>query len=68
MYVGGGFLAEEIIYLYTSHLDFFKVIQNTSNPENELEVFFVKGDLLVIPQLTHYLLDGFIWRKPKKVN
>jgi hypothetical protein len=24
--------------------------------------------LLVIPQLTHYLLDGFIWRKPKKVN
>jgi hypothetical protein len=49
-------------------LDFFKVIQNTSNPENELEVFFVKGDLLVIPQLTHYLLDGFIWRKPKKVN
>jgi len=24
--------------------------------------------LLVVPQLTHYLLDGFIWRKPKKVN
>lgn len=23
--------------------------------------------LLVVPQLTHYLLDGFIWRKPKKV-
>ncbi|EJL76103.1 hypothetical protein [Chryseobacterium populi] len=22
--------------------------------------------LLVVPQLTHYLLDGFIWRKPKK--
>lgn len=21
--------------------------------------------LLVVPQLTHYLLDGFIWRKPK---
>jgi hypothetical protein len=46
LYVGGGFLAEEIIYLYTSHLDFFKVIQNTSNPENELEVFFVKGDFI----------------------
>ena len=24
--------------------------------------------LLVVPQLTHYLLDGFIWRKPKKVK
>ncbi len=24
--------------------------------------------LLVVPQLTHYLLDGFIWRKPKKVD
>lgn len=24
--------------------------------------------LLVVPQLTHYLLDGFIWRKPKKVS
>lgn len=24
--------------------------------------------LLIVPQLTHYLLDGFIWRKPKKVN
>ncbi|MDR6460317.1 uncharacterized protein (DUF983 family) [Chryseobacterium vietnamense] len=24
--------------------------------------------LLVVPQLTHYLLDGFIWRKPKKVT
>ena len=24
--------------------------------------------LLVVPQLTHYLLDGFIWRKPKKVE
>lgn len=24
--------------------------------------------LLVVPQLTHYLLDGFIWKKPKKVN
>ncbi|MCQ9640455.1 hypothetical protein MP478_13795 [Chryseobacterium sp. WG14] len=24
--------------------------------------------LLAVPQLTHYLLDGFIWRKPKKVN
>ncbi|MCT2408016.1 hypothetical protein NZD88_10745 [Chryseobacterium antibioticum] len=24
--------------------------------------------LLVVPQLSHYLLDGFIWRKPKKVN
>ncbi len=23
--------------------------------------------LLIVPQLTHYLLDGFIWRKPKKV-
>ncbi|MET3535660.1 hypothetical protein [Chryseobacterium limigenitum] len=23
--------------------------------------------LLVVPQLTHYLLDGFIWRKPKKI-
>jgi hypothetical protein len=23
--------------------------------------------LLVVPQLTHYLLDGFIWRKPKKL-
>ncbi|MFC3160503.1 hypothetical protein SAMN05443633_102168 [Chryseobacterium arachidis] len=22
--------------------------------------------LLVVPQLTHYLLDGFIWKKPKK--
>lgn len=24
--------------------------------------------LLAVPQLTHYLLDGFIWRKPKKVS
>jgi hypothetical protein len=24
--------------------------------------------LLVVPQLTHYLLDGFIWRKPKKLT
>ena len=24
--------------------------------------------LLVVPQLTHYLLDGFIWRKPKKLK
>lgn len=24
--------------------------------------------MLVVPQLSHYLLDGFIWRKPKKVN
>jgi hypothetical protein len=24
--------------------------------------------LLVVPQLTHYLLDGFIWKKPKKVS
>ncbi|REC49131.1 hypothetical protein [Chryseobacterium pennipullorum] len=24
--------------------------------------------LLVVPQLTHYHLDGFIWRKPKKVS
>lgn len=24
--------------------------------------------LLVVPQLTHYLLDGFIWMKPKKVD
>ncbi|SDQ32626.1 hypothetical protein SAMN05421664_1155 [Chryseobacterium soldanellicola] len=24
--------------------------------------------LLVVPQLTHYLLDGFIWRKKKKVK
>ncbi len=23
--------------------------------------------LLVVPQLTHYLLDGFIWKKPKKL-
>lgn len=23
--------------------------------------------LLAVPQLTHYLLDGFIWKKPKKV-
>ncbi|WET51914.1 hypothetical protein PYS58_18450 [Chryseobacterium indologenes] len=23
--------------------------------------------LLVVPQLTHYLLDGFIWRRPKKL-
>jgi len=22
--------------------------------------------LLVVPQLTHYLLDGFIWRKPRR--
>lgn len=24
--------------------------------------------LLVVPQLTHYLLDGFIWRKPQNFN
>ncbi|KPH11329.1 hypothetical protein [Chryseobacterium sp. ERMR1:04] len=24
--------------------------------------------LLVVPQLTHYLLDGFIWKKPEKIN
>ncbi|MCS3530954.1 hypothetical protein [Chryseobacterium sp. JUb7] len=24
--------------------------------------------LLVVPQLTHYLLDGFIWKKPKKLK
>lgn len=24
--------------------------------------------LLVVPQLTHYLLDGFIWKNTKKVN
>lgn len=24
--------------------------------------------LLVVPQLTHYLLDGFIWRKPKTLS
>ncbi|AZB19429.1 hypothetical protein EG352_17420 [Chryseobacterium indologenes] len=24
--------------------------------------------LLAVPQFTHYLLDGFIWRKPKKVS
>jgi hypothetical protein len=24
--------------------------------------------ILVVPQLSHYLLDGFIWRKPKKVT
>lgn len=24
--------------------------------------------LLIVPQLTHYLLDGFIWRKPSKIN
>lgn len=24
--------------------------------------------LLIVPQLTHYLLDGFIWRKPGKVK
>ncbi|MCU7617959.1 hypothetical protein NZ698_12185 [Chryseobacterium sp. PBS4-4] len=23
--------------------------------------------LLIVPQLTHYLLDGFIWKKPKKL-
>ncbi len=23
--------------------------------------------LLTVPQLTHYLLDGFIWKKPKKI-
>ena len=22
--------------------------------------------LLALPQLTHYVLDGFIWRRPKK--
>ena len=22
--------------------------------------------LLALPQLTHYVLDGFIWRKPKR--
>ncbi|MCW3162042.1 hypothetical protein [Chryseobacterium oryctis] len=30
--------------------------------------FQVLVPLLVVPQLTHYLLDGFIWKKPKKVN
>lgn len=24
--------------------------------------------MLVVPQLSHYLLDGFIWKKPKKVS
>jgi hypothetical protein len=34
---------------------------------NVLNWFQFLVPLLVVPQLTHYLLDGFIWRKPKKL-
>lgn len=48
------------ILIWREHFSFnFKI---------SLNWFQVLVPLLVVPQLTHYLLDGFIWRKPKKVN
>lgn len=38
------------------------------NLEVSISWFQFLVPLLVVPQLTHYLLDGFIWRNPKKVN
>ncbi|AZB01213.1 hypothetical protein EG359_17050 [Chryseobacterium joostei] len=52
------FLWETLVWNEHFSMDF-------SIPENTLQ-FLVP--LLVVPQLTHYLLDGFIWRKPKKVS
>lgn len=52
------FLWETLVWNEHFSLDF--------NISENLLQFLVP--LLVVPQLTHYLLDGFIWRKPKKVS
>ncbi|MGU3374051.1 hypothetical protein [Chryseobacterium sp. M5A1_1a] len=52
------FLWETLVWNEHFSLDF--------NLSENLLQFLVP--LLVVPQLTHYLLDGFIWRKPKKVS
>ena len=50
------FLWETLIWREHFSLD-FKV------PSNWFQFLI---PLLVVPQLTHYLLDGFIWRKPRR--
>ncbi|MFZ4930904.1 hypothetical protein [Chryseobacterium sp. Mn2064] len=60
--VGFAFL-EEFLWETLVWNEHFSLNLNIS--ENLLQ-FLVP--LLVVPQLTHYLLDGFIWRKPKKVG
>ncbi|GHN02404.1 hypothetical protein WSM22_38930 [Cytophagales bacterium WSM2-2] len=55
------------ILVWKDHLGVFPFF-TLSNPITDSLVLSVIVPLLVLPQLTHYVLDGFIWRFSKDSN
>lgn len=59
--------AEENLWdsmVWRDHPEVFPLLAGYSSPENPLLLSVVVA-LLVLPQVTHYVLDGFIWRFSK---
>jgi hypothetical protein len=67
--VGLSYIEESLwdIMVWKDHLDLFPFLAN-SDPIHEHWILSIVVALLVLPQITHYVVDGFIWRFSKDAN
>jgi hypothetical protein len=50
------------VFVWQDHPEVFPLLASLPQPQHPAVISFIVA-LLVLPQVTHYILDGFIWRR-----